>query len=1059
MKTRILLLLVLALSLAGLGLSAGGQRLEAASPRPWDSFASPQKAEAGLGDWRSGGPYGGDVQALALSPDFGSDGLALAGGWRPGMGGIGGGYGVARTTDGGATWTPLFSGPPWDHLAVFDLAISSAFVADGTAFAATEAGLLRSSDRGNTWERLHGGLPGPGNDATVDDMGFVRLSPAFAAEGTLLTAPRNGSLYRSTDRGDTWTEVLSGPTFVAAFSRFFATNRTAFAAQFDGLGATDLRRSTNGGLTWPLVLSLPGVQVNDILETFEDALLLATNDGVLRLLPVGGSYVPDTVSPDIEGPVYRLAVAGDHLYAAAQNGLFITLTEGRRWDRYADTPAAPFRAVAPCPDWGSCHAMMAGTHTGILGTPNDNLIPWAWLPGPQALHAESVAVSPAYAADGTLFAATDHGLFRSTDRGLSWQLMVAGSPPGDDYAFLNVRISAGYASDGTVFATYENRTLALTALYKSTDRGLSWTVIPGLGGGGALALSPAYATDRTVFVGRVDVLHKSTNGGSTWTSYPIAPPEEGFFVLELEPSPAYASDRTLLATGYGRVRRSTDGGVTWQGLNTYGPSYGLAVSPNYAADGTAWHTYRAIEGPGDDTPESGVLRTTDRGATWSFATAGLPGVYEPFPWPLAVSPGYAVDRALFTALRGQFVAGDSHSLYRSVNGGDTWLELGHAPGNPNPYDLAVTANLSGGLTVHMATDAGVWHYSSRCEERLVNGGFEQHLAWQIPATAYPAGYSTSVVHSGRRSLRTGIVSGPDVYSYSSATQAVTIPAGVSSATLTFWWYPISAEGPLATAAAAEPDAAILQAVAAGTLPADVLAGDRQYALLLDSAGNVLKTLLWTRSDARTWQQASFNLAAYAGRAVRVHFGTYNDGDGRSTAMVVDDASLTVCWPGPLEPTPTPTVTPTGAPLTPRAYLPLVLKRHTAPRTPTPTRTPTATPTRTTTVTPTATRTPTATPTPTPTPAVTPSPACYEGLVNGGFETDAGWVIRSNPVLAAYVTTPVHGGTRSMRTGIAAGAANVESYSPVDQSISIPPLPFPGMASTAQLSFWRYNVYG
>ncbi|MBM4431771.1 MAG: hypothetical protein FJ026_15715, partial [Chloroflexi bacterium] len=69
MKTRILLLVALALSLAGLGLNAEGQRLEAASPRPWDSSASPQKAEAESGEWRSGGPYGGDVQALALSPD------------------------------------------------------------------------------------------------------------------------------------------------------------------------------------------------------------------------------------------------------------------------------------------------------------------------------------------------------------------------------------------------------------------------------------------------------------------------------------------------------------------------------------------------------------------------------------------------------------------------------------------------------------------------------------------------------------------------------------------------------------------------------------------------------------------------------------------------------------------------------------------------------------------------------------------------------------------------------------------------------------------------------
>jgi hypothetical protein len=68
--------------------------------------------EAADGIWRSGGPYGGNVQALALSPAFASDGLALAGGWRLGRDGFMGGYGIARTTDWGATWAPVFAGSP-----------------------------------------------------------------------------------------------------------------------------------------------------------------------------------------------------------------------------------------------------------------------------------------------------------------------------------------------------------------------------------------------------------------------------------------------------------------------------------------------------------------------------------------------------------------------------------------------------------------------------------------------------------------------------------------------------------------------------------------------------------------------------------------------------------------------------------------------------------------------------------------------------------------------------------------------------------------------------------
>ncbi len=85
--------------------------------------------------------------------------------------------------------------------------------------------------------------------------------------------------------------------------------------------------------------------------------------------------------------------------------------------------------------------------------------------------------------------------------------------------------------------------------------------------------------------------------------------------------------------------------------------------------------------------------------------------------------------------------------------------------------------------------------------------------------------------------------------------------------------------------------------------------------------------------------------------------------------------------------------------------------------------------------------------------------CSNGIVDGGFEDGAGWLIRPNPVAAAIAYTPVHSGGHSMRTGIAADAANLESYSPVEQTVSIPALPQPGIASAVQLRFWRYNIYG
>jgi len=168
-------------------------------------------------------------------------------------------------------------------------------------------------------------------------------------------------------------------------------------------------------------------------------------------------------------------------------------------------------------------------------------------------------------------------------------------------------------------------------------------------------------------------------------------------------------------------------------------------------------------------------------------------------------------------------------------------------------------------------------------------------------TAHTAGYSTQIVHSGVRSLRTGIYGTPDIYSYSSGYQDVLIPAGAVGATLSFWWYPISAEGPMAVAAGSAPDPALVQTVVNGAvpagLPAGVLAGDVQYVVLTDQNGNILQTLLWTRNNAQMWQAASFAVSpALMGLTVRVQFGTDNDGNALSSSMFVDDVALSTCQP-------------------------------------------------------------------------------------------------------------------------------------------------------------------
>lgn len=135
-------------------------------------------------------------------------------------------------------------------------------------------------------------------------------------------------------------------------------------------------------------------------------------------------------------------------------------------------------------------------------------------------------------------------------------------------------------------------------------------------------------------------------------------------------------------------------------------------------------------------------------------------------------------------------------------------------------------------------------------------------------------------------------------------------------------------------------------------------------------------------------------------------------------------------------------------------------------TPTPTLTPSATPTTsppvtgpTDTPTPTATLTPTATPTTptppsgdTPTPTNTPeSPAAGELLVNGGFESDEGWVFGDTPIRGGYDSSLVRSGSRAGRLGATSGPDKF-SFSSVWQRVTIP-----AEAGQVQLSAYVYPI--
>ncbi len=207
-----------------------------------------------------------------------------------------------------------------------------------------------------------------------------------------------------------------------------------------------------------------------------------------------------------------------------------------------------------------------------------------------------------------------------------------------------------------------------------------------------------------------------------------------------------------------------------------------------------------------------------------------------------------------------------------------------------------------------------------CTNQVSNSGFEYNANWNIPYTAYPAAYSYDFAYSGLRSLRAGIplYSYGDAYSYSDAWQNVFIPSGATNATLKVRLYPRSEESGAYRPETPEAEAERPDIDPGAQLPREGSvwdekalapdASDAQYILILNpNTGTIIETLLWwAPRNAAGWQYREFNLGQYAGRTIRIQFGTFNNGYGGRSVMYVDDLTVDTC--GGVTPPPPPTCT-------------------------------------------------------------------------------------------------------------------------------------------------------
>jgi hypothetical protein len=256
--------------------------------------------------------------------------------------------------------------------------------------------------------------------------------------------------------------------------------------------------------------------------------------------------------------------------------------------------------------------------------------------------------------DGALYAILRHGHFgsklhRSDDDGKSWTELPAPAFPadaaGEPSLFQIWTLEAGGADQpGRLWAG-----AIPVGLFKSDDRGASWQLVRALwdvperakwfGGGyddaGIHSISVDPRDSRRVFVGiSCGGVWETRNDGASWTLLgdgmiaAYMPPEQAGAKEVQDPhrvARCPSAPDIMWIQHHCGIFRSTDAGATWTQLKPPGDDFGFAVAAHPRDPQTAWF----VPGIKDEVrmPRDGALavtRTRDGGKTWQSLREGLP---------------------------------------------------------------------------------------------------------------------------------------------------------------------------------------------------------------------------------------------------------------------------------------------------------------------------------------------------------------------------------------------------------------------------------------------------
>ncbi|MGH7593026.1 MAG: VPS10 domain-containing protein, partial [Gemmatimonadales bacterium] len=403
------------------------------------------------------------------------------------------GDGVYKSTDGGASWRNMglrdskqvarIVIDPVDHDIVYVAALGDLWKGGG------ERGIYKTTDGGLTWTRVLDAGPDAGGTALVMDPRDTKVLYAAMYQRRRASWGMNGGgpnsgLWKSSDAGRTWTRLTKGlPT--GATGRIgldiFRKNPSIVYARIEHPKQGGVYRSDDAGATWtrmgatngrPMYFGIIRVDPENDLRVYEPTTPMLVSDD-------GGKTFRSDGAPTIHVDFHAMWIDpkdGDHMMIGGDGGVGITYDKGKRWMWLPHLPVGQFYHVGydmqepynVCGGLQDNNSWCGPSATrSAYGIGND-----AWL---------SVVGGDGFVSlmDPTnhriIFSESQDGYMGRIDKVTNESKSIRPEAPATEKPYRwnwDTPMLVSHTDPATVY-------VGANKLFKSTDRGHSWTVISG----------------------------------------------------------------------------------------------------------------------------------------------------------------------------------------------------------------------------------------------------------------------------------------------------------------------------------------------------------------------------------------------------------------------------------------------------------------------------------------------------------------------------------------------------------------------------------------------------